>query len=299
MLNETIKQLLEAGVHFGHQTKRWNPKMDKFIFGERGGIYIIDLEKTAECLEKAKAFVKDLANKGEIILFVGTKKQAQQIIQQEALRCSMPYVSQRWLGGMLTNFVTIRKSITRLKEIERMQEDGTFKNLAKKEVIRLTKESDKLKRNLSGILQMEEFPKAIFVVDSKKDETAIKEAVKLKIPIIGLIDTNCDPDPITYPIPGNDDAIKSIRLITSMIADSVIEGRKQFLSYLAQEGVTYKAGGEPEPEPELGVTQPIKEEAVIDKQVIEEYSQKIEEKDEPEIKTPRRRRPRQRGKREK
>ncbi len=297
LLNETIKQLLEAGVHFGHQTKRWNPKMEKYIFGERSGIYIVDLEKTAEALEKAKAFVKELATKGEVLLFVGTKKQAQETIKVEAQRCSMPYVNQRWLGGMLTNYATIRKSITRLKDIERMQTDGTFSNLTKKEVTLLTKELNKLKKNLSGILQMEGLPKAIYVVDSKNDETAVKEARKLSIPIIGLIDTNCNPDMIAYPIPGNDDAIKSIKLVTSMIADSVIEGRRQFLSYLAQEGVHFEAVKEVEPIkeaeqiPEVEKELPVKTD-VIEEQVIETYTQKIDEDVTGEIKPTKKKKPR-------
>ncbi len=277
MLNETIKQLLEAGVHFGHQTKRWNPKMERYIFGERSGIYIIDLEKTAEALKAARDFVKGLATKGEVLLFVGTKKQAQDIIKTEALRCSMPFVNQRWLGGMLTNYTTIRKSITRLRDIERMEQDGTFKNLKKKEVSRLTKELEKLKKNLEGVLAMEELPKALFIVDTKKDDTAVKEANKLGIPVIGLIDTNCDPETIDYPIPGNDDAMKSIRLITSLISESVIEGRKDFLSYLSQEGVAYTAetpegdaaalaiGSEPQVTP-------------VEEEIIAEVAEKIEER---------------------
>ncbi len=238
MLNELIKQLLEAGVHFGHQTKRWNPKMKKFIFGERSGIYIIDLEKTAECIEKVKVFLKELTAKGESILFVGTKKQAKGIIREEAIRASMFYVNERWLGGLLTNFQTIKKSINRLKSIKQMQEDGTFNNLTKKEVLHLKKEMSKLEKNLIGILNMEKLPQAIFVIDSKKESTAVNEARKLEIPLIALIDTNCNPDLIDYPIPGNDDAMKSIKLITSLVADTLIEGRKQFLSYLSDEKVS-------------------------------------------------------------
>lgn len=194
MVNELIKQLLEAGIHFGHQTKRWNPKMKKFIFGERSGIYIIDLEKTADCLEKAKVFLKELAAKGENILFVGTKKQAQEIIKEEAKRASMYYVNQRWLGGLLTNYQTIKKSINRLKAIKTMQEDGTFGNLTKKEVLGLKKEMEKLEKNLSGIVNMEKLPSAMFLIDSKKEEIAVLEAKILNIPIVALLDTNCDPD---------------------------------------------------------------------------------------------------------
>ena len=240
MPSELIKQLLEAGVHFGHQTKRWNPKMKKFIFGERSGIYIIDLEKTEECINLARNYLLDITSKGEFVLFVGTKKQAQEVMFNEAMRCGMYYVTERWPGGLLTNFATIKKSINRLKEIETMREDGTFANLTKKEVARLEKESAKLKKNFSGIVAMEKMPKAVFVVDTKKEETAVKEAIRLSIPVIALIDTNSDPDLVDYPIPGNDDATKSIRVVATLMADAVIEGRKKFLSYLAQEGVKAK-----------------------------------------------------------
>jgi len=235
--SELIKQLLEAGVHFGHQTKRWNPKMKKFIFGSRSGIYIIDLEKTEECINAARDFLMDITSKGEFILFVGTKKQAQDVIKQEALRCGMYYVTDRWPGGMLTNFVTIKKSINRLKEIEKMRTDGTFEKLTKKEIARLEKELTKLNKNFSGIVAMERMPKAAFVVDTKKEETAVLEARRLGIPVIGLIDTNSNPDLVDYPIPGNDDATKSIRTVATIMADTIIEGRKKFLSYLSQEGV--------------------------------------------------------------
>ena len=240
MPSELIKQLLEAGVHFGHQTKRWNPKMKKFIFGQRSGIYIIDLEKTEECLNRARDFLLEVTSKGEAVLFVGTKKQAQEVVQQEAIRCAMFYVTERWPGGLLTNFATIKKSINRLKDIERMREDGTFKKLTKKEVAGLEKESVKLKKNFSGIVQMERMPAAIFIVDTKKEETAVREAGRLSIPIIGLIDTNSNPELISFPIPGNDDATKSIRAVTNIIADTIIEGRKRFLSYLSKESVTIK-----------------------------------------------------------
>jgi small subunit ribosomal protein S2 len=235
--SELIKQLLEAGVHFGHQTKRWNPKMKKFIFGERSRIYIIDLEKTEECINRARDFLLDITSKGEFVLFVGTKKQAQEVVLQEAIRCGMYYVTERWPGGLLTNFSTIKKSINRLKEIETMREDGTFANLTKKEIARLEKELAKLKKNFSGIVSMEKMPKAVFIVDTKKEETAVREAKRLSIPVIALIDTNSDPDLTDYPIPGNDDATKSIRAVTTLMADAVIEGRKKFLSYLSQEGV--------------------------------------------------------------
>ncbi|MDD5432363.1 MAG: 30S ribosomal protein S2 [Candidatus Omnitrophica bacterium] len=240
MASELIKQLLEAGVHFGHQTKRWNPKMKKFIFGERSKIYIIDLEKTEECLNRARDFLMDIASKGEFVLFVGTKKQAQEVVQQEAIRSGMYYVTERWPGGLLTNFATIKKSINRLKEIEKMREDGTFEKLTKKEVARLEKELAKLNKNFSGIVKMERSPKAMFIVDTKKEDTAVKEANRLGIPIIALIDTNSNPDYVSFPIPGNDDATKSIKAVTSIIADTIIEGRKKFLSYLSQEGVAAK-----------------------------------------------------------
>jgi len=239
--SELIKECLEAGVHFGHKTSRWNPKMKKFIFGQRSGIYIIDLEKTEECLNKTRDFLMGLASKGETVLFVGTKKQAQEVVYQEAMRCGMYYVTERWPGGLLTNFSTIKKSISRLKDIEKMKEDGTFQKLTKKEVALLEKELVKLKKNFAGIVQMERMPKAMFVVDTKKEETAVKEACRLAIPVIGLIDTNSNPDLIAYPIPGNDDATKSIHLISRVLADSIIEGRKKFLSYLSESGVALKA----------------------------------------------------------
>jgi len=255
--SELIKQLLEAGVHFGHQTKRWNPKMKRFIFGSRSGIYIIDLEKTEECVNKARDFLMDITSKGEFVLFVGTKKQAQEVVLAQALRCGMYYVTERWPGGMLTNFATIKKSINRLKEIEMMKEDGTYTKLTKKEIARLEKELAKLKKNFAGIVPMERMPKAMFVVDTKKEETAVKEAKRLNIPIIGLIDTNSNPDLVNYPIPGNDDATKSIRLIASIMADTVIEGRKKFLSYLSQEGV--KIEGKKEEEGEVPALLPEEE----------------------------------------
>jgi len=238
--SELIKQLLESGVHFGHKTSRWNPKMKKFIFGMRSGIYIIDLEKTEECLNKTRDFILDLTSKGETMLFAGTKKQAQEIIFKEANRCGMYYVTERWPGGMLTNFATIKKSINRLKEIEAMKTDGVFQNLTKKEVSLLEHELTKLKKNFGGIISMERMPKAVFIVDTKKEDTAVREARKLGIPVIGLIDTNSNPDLVDYPIPGNDDAAKSIQAITSFLADSVIEGRKKFLSYLSHEGILDK-----------------------------------------------------------
>ena len=229
MVESTLmKSLLEAGVHFGHETKRWNPKMKKYIFGEKNGIYIIDLDKTERAIAKACAFLKGIASSGSHILFIGTKKQAQEIIKEEASRCGMFYVNQRWLGGMLTNFQTIKKSIKRLEELERIKEDGTLAKLSKKEASKLNKEMYKLNKNLEGVRAMERLPKAIFIVDAKKEDIAVKEARVLKIPIAALIDTNSDPDLIDYPIPGNDDAIRAIKLVTSVIADCVLEGKETF-----------------------------------------------------------------------
>jgi len=225
--------------------------MERFIFGERSGIYIIDLEKTEECLNKARDFLLDITSKGEFVLLVGTKKQAQEVVHQEALRCGMYFVTERWPGGLLTNMSTVKKSISRLKEIEKMKEDGTFEKLTKKEVARLGKELDKLNKNFSGIVEMERMPKAMFVVDTKKEETAVREAKRLGIPIIALIDTNSNPDLVQYPIPGNDDATKSIQIISSFIADSIIEGRKRFLSYLSQESVAIKQDQQEEGLPQL------------------------------------------------
>ncbi len=222
----TMKQLLESGVHFGHQTRRWNPKMAEFIFTERNGIYIIDLQKTVKKMENAYEFVKELASEGKNILFVGTKKQAQESIEKEAKRCGMYYVNQRWLGGMLTNYNTIKKRIERLVELENMEEDGTFDVLPKKEVIQLRHEKEKLEKFLGGIKEMQGLPDVIYIVDPRKERIAIKEAQKLGIPIVGIVDTNCDPDEIDYLIPGNDDAIRAVKLITGKIADAVIEGKQ-------------------------------------------------------------------------
>ncbi|MFC1646065.1 30S ribosomal protein S2 [Candidatus Omnitrophota bacterium] len=228
MQTELIKQLLEAGVHFGHQAKRWNPKMKKFIFGRKAGIYIIDLEKTADCIDRARIFFSEVIGKGKSVLFVGTKKQAQDIVGEEAKRCESYFVNYRWIGGLLTNYQTVRKNIQRFKDIEEMEQDGRIKRLTKKEMTKLIKEKDKLRRNLSGIIDMDKLPGALFVVDPKKEDTAVLEANRLNIPVIALIDTDCDPDKIDYPIPGNDDALKSIKMITSLIADAIIEARKSY-----------------------------------------------------------------------
>jgi len=222
----SMKQLLESGVHFGHQTRRWNPKMRPYIFTERNGIYIIDLQKTVRLMDTAYNFVKDIALQGETILFVGTKKQAQESIQDEALRCEMPFVNQRWLGGMLTNFTTIRRRIDRLIELEKMENDGLFERLPKKEVIQLNHEKDKLVKFLGGIRHMRDTPAAIFIVDPRKEKIAVAEARKLEIPIVAIVDTNCDPDEVDYIIPGNDDAIRAVRLITSKMAEAVLEGKQ-------------------------------------------------------------------------
>ena len=222
----SMKQLLEAGVHFGHQTRRWNPKMAQYIFTERNGIYIIDLQKTVRKIDEAYMFVRDVALEGKSILFVGTKKQAQESIEAEAKRCGMFYVNNRWLGGTLTNFRTIRTRIDRLNAIDAMERNGQFDVLPKKEVIKLCAEREKLLKNLGGIREMKKLPGALFVVDPRKEHIAIAEARTLKIPIVAIIDTNCDPDEVDYPIPGNDDAIRAVKLITAKMADAVLEGRQ-------------------------------------------------------------------------
>jgi len=270
MSKELIKQLLEAGVHFGHKTSNWNPKMAKFIFCERANIYVIDLEKTAECLHSACDFLKDITSKGEIVLFVGTKRQAQEIIKEEAERCSCPYVNQRWIGGLLTNFLTIKKSIDRFKELEEMKEKGLFSNLSKKEQTRLNREFLRLQKNLSGLKEMQDLPKAIFLIDPKREKTVVREAKRLSIPIVALIDTNSDPDTVNFPIPGNDDAIKSIRIIAKIISDSVLEGREMFLSYLKEK-------------PKLEIPEPVSpvEKLEIEPEIIKEIEEKQGAEDSP------------------
>jgi small subunit ribosomal protein S2 len=238
-----MKDLLEAGVHFGHQTKRWNPKMKPFIFGERNGIYIIDLGRTAKLYREAAQYVSGVAAQGGTVLFVGTKRQAQDAVAEEAQRCGMYFVNQRWLGGLLTNFTTIQRSLARLRELEAMTTDGRYDTLSKKEIARLDKERRKLARNLDGIRGMSRLPDAVFIVDTRHEQIAVDEARKLKIPVIGVVDTNCDPDEVDYVIPGNDDALRSIRLFTGGIADAVLAGR----------GLTDSGGGgeagAPEPRP--------------------------------------------------
>ncbi len=222
----TMKQLLESGVHFGHQTRRWNPKMKPYIFTERNGIYIVDLQQTVKLVEVAYKVVRDLAMEGKEILFVGTKKQAQETVKKEAERCGMPYVNQRWLGGMLTNFQTINRRVKRLDELEKMEEEGMFEVLPKKEVIQLQKEKERLNRFLGGIRHMKRLPGAVYVVDPRKESIAVAEANKLGIPVVAIVDTNCDPDIIDYVIPGNDDAIRAVKLLTGVMADAVLEGNQ-------------------------------------------------------------------------
>jgi small subunit ribosomal protein S2 len=254
MANVTMKEMLEAGVHFGHETKRWDPKMKSFIYGARNGIYIIDLQKTVQLFKEAYNFVRDITSKGEYILFVGTKKQAQESIYEEATRCDMFYVNRRWLGGMLTNFQTIKKSIDQLNKLEAMKNDDIYSLLPKKEVLQLEKQRKRLEKSLGGIKNMDRLPGAIFVIDLKKERIAVSEARKLGIPSVGIVDSNCDPDEVDYIIPGNDDAIRAIRLFSSKIADAVIEGRQLYEKTLQEE--------EPEEEIEPGEAEPVEAPAV-------------------------------------
>ena len=244
----TIKELLEAGVHFGHQTKRWNPKMKDYIFGERNGIYIIDLQKTHRLLQEALQYVQELAAQGRTLLFVGTKRQAQEAVAEEAQRCSMPYVNERWLGGLLTNFVTVRKSLDRVKELEMLSSDGRQERLTKKELARLDKEKTKLERNLRGIKGMKNVPDAVFVIDTRKEQIAVQEAKKLKIPVVGIVDTNCDPDEVDYVIPGNDDALRAIKLFAGRMADAVLAGRGLREARAAESAAAEKAAAPAEDE---------------------------------------------------
>ena len=253
-----MKQLLEAGVHFGHQTRRWDPKMAEYIFQARNGIHIIDLQKTSKKLDEAYEFIKEQVEEGKTVLFVGTKKQAQECMKEAALKCGMYYVDQRWLGGMLTNFDTIRTRVQRLKDLEKMQEDGTFEVLPKKEVILLKKEMEKLEKNLGGIKEMDKLPGVIFLVDPKKERIAILEAKKLNIPVVGIVDTNCNPEDLDYPIPGNDDAIRAVKLIADVMANAVIEGKQ---------GESFETVEE----------QDVSEEAESMEQVVSESEEKVEE----------------------
>jgi small subunit ribosomal protein S2 len=246
----SMKELLEAGVHFGHQTKRWNPKMKEYIFGERNGIYIVDLQKTLKMFKDAARFVGEMAAQGKNVLFVGTKRQAQEAVAEEAKRCEMYYVNQRWLGGLLTNMATVQKSIKRLKELEQMSSDGGYDSRPKKEVIRLERERKHLDSNLAGIKDMPGLPDVVFVIDSNKEAIAVKESRRLGIPVVAIVDTNCDPDEVDWVIPGNDDALRAIRLFTSKIADSVIEGRALATEqdFTAEKIITDEATGEEVPE---------------------------------------------------
>lgn len=230
-----MKDLLEAGVHFGHQTKRWNPKMKQYIFGERSGIYIIDLGKTVKLFKEAEEYVRQLAAEGKTLLFVGTKRQAQDVIAEEAARCGMYYVNERWLGGLLTNFTTIQRSIGRLRDLEAMETDGRYEQMPKKEIAKAEKEKHKLQKNLEGIRNMGRLPDALFIVDTRKEKIAVDEARKLRIPVIGVVDTNCDPDEVDYAIPGNDDALRAIRLFAARVADVVLDGRGQRESAMAEQ----------------------------------------------------------------
>ena len=259
-----MKQLLEAGVHFGHQTRRWDPKMAEYIFQARNGIHIIDLQKTSKKIDEAYAFLKEQVEEGKTVLFVGTKKQAQECVKEAAEKSGMYYVDQRWLGGMLTNFGTIRKRVQRLKDLEKMQEDGTFDVLPKKEVILLKKEMEKLERNLGGIKDMEEIPGVIFLVDPKKEHIAVLEAKKLGIPVIGLVDTNCNPEEVDYAIPGNDDAIRAVKLITDVMANAIIEGKQ---------GESFEVAEE----------QDVEEEATDMEQVVEEVAEVEETENSEEV----------------
>ncbi|SHG95281.1 small subunit ribosomal protein S2 [Anaerosphaera aminiphila DSM 21120] len=257
----SMKSLLEAGVHFGHQTRRWNPKMSRFIFTERNGIYIIDLQKTVKKVDEAYEFVREIASEGGQVLFVGTKKQAQDAIKKEAQKCEMPYINQRWLGGLLTNYKTIRKRIDRLHQLNEMETDGTFDLLPKKEVIQLKHERERLEKFLGGIKHMDRMPDAIFIVDPRKERIAVKEAHILGIPIVGIVDTNCDPDEIDYPIPGNDDAIRAVKLITETIANAVLEGK--------QGTQTEDYSEENEEKTQVITEESEKEQPIIDKEEIE------------------------------
>ena len=242
----SMKQLLEAGVHFGHQTRRWNPKMARYIFTERNGIYIIDLQKTVKKLEEAYSFIRDISVEGKPVLFVGTKKQAQDSVKEEAERAGAYYVNARWLGGMMTNFSTIRRRVSRLQQLRAMEEDGTFDLLPKKEVIKLRLEIEKLEKFLGGIKEMRQLPGALFIVDPRKERIAVAEAKKLGIPIVAIVDTNCDPDEIDYVIPGNDDAIRAVKLISATMANAIIEGREGQMGAAAQETADETAAEETE-----------------------------------------------------
>jgi len=271
LLQITIKQLLESGVHFGHQTQRWNPKMKKYIFGERNGIYIINLEITLACLEKALQFIKQVATEGKSVLFVGTKKQAQEPIRAAAESCGMPFVNQRWLGGMLTNFETIRKSIKKLDEIDKMEQDGSFQFITKKEGLALRKEREKLEKNLSGIRAMKKLPSALFVIDAELEKISLAEARKLGIPIVAVLDTNGNPDGIDFPLPGNDDAIKAIRLFCEAAADAVREGRLDF-----EKNVREKEEAEAQSSDDAAPEEAIEIDETLEENIVAEIEPEVE-----------------------
>ncbi len=268
----TMKQLLECGVHFGHQTRRWNPKMKPYIFTERNGVYIVDLQKTVKGLEKAYDFLREVSKGGGTVLFVGTKRQAQETIREEALRAGMHYINQRWLGGLMTNFPTIRKRVSRMVELQKMEEDGSYEKMPKKEVVQLRKMREKLEKYLLGIRDMKDTPDAVFVIDPRREEIAIREARKLGIPVIAIVDTNCDPEIIDFPIPGNDDAIRAIKLMTKLMADAIVEGRQGADGDVASDA----EGGEEEEGVEIEIREKLHEtygevgEKLV-KEVIEEH----------------------------
>jgi small subunit ribosomal protein S2 len=287
-----MKELLEAGVHFGHQTKRWNPKMKEYIFGERNGIYIIDLQKTLKMFKEASKFVQELAADGKLVLFVGTKRQAQEAIAEEAGRCGMFYINQRWLGGLLTNWVTVQKSVKRLKELDEMATDGRYELLPKKEVVKLERERKHLQANLAGIKNLSRLPDALFVIDSNKEQIAVKEARKLGIPVVAVVDTNCDPSEVDYIIPGNDDALRAIRLFASKIADSIVEGAqfandKQAAEIAAGAAAAAAAATTTAPVPEEaaapGVAEDVSMEEVLGKGIRKQPEPEVSDNDLPQV----------------
>jgi small subunit ribosomal protein S2 len=266
MASISMKLLLEAGVHFGHQTNKWNPKMKPYIFGARNGIYIIDLQQTVGMFQAAYNFVADMVAGGGKLLFVGTKKQSQEAVREEAERCGMPYINQRWLGGMVTNFTTIKKSIDRLNSLDKMFNDDSIRAFPKKEILKLQKEKDKLEKVLGGIRNIGGYPGGLFIVDPKRESIAVNEAKKLKIPIVAIVDTNCDPDDINFVIPGNDDAIRAIKLFSSKIADAVLEGKKRFEERLQAESDKGAAESRPKPEDESDVPESVEKDGLSDEE---------------------------------
>jgi small subunit ribosomal protein S2 len=283
-----MKELLEAGVHFGHQTKRWNPKMKEYIFGERNGIYIIDLQKTLKMFKEASKFVQELASDNRLVLFVGTKRQAQEAIAEEAGRCGMFYINQRWLGGLLTNWVTVQKSVKRLKELDEMATDGRYELLPKKEVVKLERERKHLQANLAGIKNLARLPDALFVIDSNKEQIAVKEARKLGIPVVAVVDTNCDPSEVDYIIPGNDDALRAIRLFASKIADSIVEGAqfandKQAAEIAAGVAAGAAAAAAPDEAMAAGLAEDVSMEEVLGKGIRKQPEPEISDNDLPQV----------------